>query len=85
MKEQTAKWAEQAEYDFESAEAMLQTKRYVYVVFLCHLCLEKMLKAIFTEVTEGYPPRTHSLENLPAKPALSFLRPWKTSCKISPS
>lgn len=72
MKVQTAKWIEQAEYDIETAEAMLRTRRYVYVVFMCHLTLEKMLKAIFTEVTEEYPPRIHNLEKIAQSANVSF-------------
>lgn len=72
MKEQTEKWVEQAEYDLETAKAMLQTKRYVYVVFMCHLTLEKMLKAIFTERRSDYPPRIHSLSKLARKARAVF-------------
>jgi len=72
MKVQTARWVEQAEYDFETAEAMLQSRRYVYVVFMCHLSLGKLLKAMFTEVTDDYPPRIHSLEKLAEKARVVF-------------
>jgi len=40
---------------------MLMTERYLYVVFCCHLALEKMLKAHMTAVTESFAPRTHDL------------------------
>lgn len=40
---------------------MLKTGRYLYVVFLCHLALEKILKAHVTEVTESVPIKTHDL------------------------
>lgn len=29
-------WIEMAEYDLETAVAMLNTKRYLYVGFMCH-------------------------------------------------
>jgi HEPN domain-containing protein len=72
MKEQSAKWVKQAEYDLATAEAMFQTKRYVYVIFMCHLALEKMLKAVYTEVMEDYPPRIHSLDKLAQKAGVLF-------------
>jgi len=50
-----------ADYDLGTAEHMLKTGRYIYVVFLCHLALEKTLKAIAVEVTGQTAPRTHNL------------------------
>jgi hypothetical protein len=32
-------WIELSDYDFETAEAMLQSKRYLYVGFMCHQTL----------------------------------------------
>ncbi|MCL0094232.1 HEPN domain-containing protein, partial [Dehalococcoidia bacterium] len=38
---------------------MLQSGRYVYVIFMCHLSIEKTLKGILTEETSTIPPKTH--------------------------
>jgi|GEM_PF-3316925 len=47
-------WFKQAEYDFKSAEAMLESSRYIYVVFILYLCVifqfKKALKGIFAKV-----------------------------------
>ena len=40
---------------------MYKTGRYVYVVFMCHIAIEKILKAIVAETTDKVPPRTHNL------------------------
>ena len=40
---------------------MLQTGRYIYVVFMCHLAIEKLFKAILHEVAGSPPPKTHDL------------------------
>mgnify|MGYP001593025495 CR=1 FL=1 len=72
MKEQTARWIKQAEYDFETAEAMMKIRRYVYVVFTCHLSLEKMLKAAYTEARADYPPHIHGLTKLATKAGVVF-------------
>ena len=40
---------------------MLETGRYLYVVFLCHLSLEKILKAHVAEVIQNLPIKTHDL------------------------
>ena len=40
-------WFESAEYDLETAKAMLETKRYLYVGFMCHQTIEKALKGVY--------------------------------------
>jgi HEPN domain-containing protein len=50
-----------AEYDLKTAESMFEAGRYIYVVFMCHLAIEKMLKAIVAQVTKQIPPKTHNL------------------------
>jgi HEPN domain-containing protein len=57
----TQNWIASAEYDLETASHMLATGRYLYVVFCCHIALEKILKAHVTEVTQAVPPKTHDL------------------------
>lgn len=41
-----AHWVERAEYDLETAKAMLDTARYLYVAYMCQQAVEKLLKAI---------------------------------------
>lgn len=50
-----------AEYDISTAQHLLDTGRYVYVIFMCHLAIEKMLKAIMAEISGKSPPKTHNL------------------------
>ncbi len=54
-------WLKQADYDMETAEALLQAGRYPYVVFMCHLSLEKALKGLYRARLGKVPPRTHNL------------------------
>ena len=49
------------DYDIDTARQMLKTKRYVYVIFMCHLAIEKALKAVVCEETNKFPPKTHDL------------------------
>lgn len=53
-----------AEYDFETAKAMLKSKRYLYVGFMCNQVIEKMLKAYFVKSKGEQPPYTHKLIRL---------------------
>ena len=65
LNENTAYWFEMAEYDLETAKAMLSTKRYLYVAFMCHQTIEKTLKAVIAETNDGSePPKTHNLIRL---------------------
>jgi len=39
-------WIESSTYDIKTADYMFETKRYVYVLFMCHLATEKLIKAL---------------------------------------
>lgn len=57
-------WFEQASYDLETARAMLQSGRYLYILFTCQQAIEKLLKAHVINTTKQFPPRTHDLAKL---------------------
>ncbi len=61
VRKDTTNWIALADYDIETARHMLATGRYLYVIFLCHLALEKLLKAHVAEVTQTVPIKTHDL------------------------
>lgn len=52
-----------ADYDIETASAMLRTKRYLYVGFMCHQAIEKALKAVIAD-NDTIPPKSHGLMKL---------------------
>ena len=64
MLKATANWLAQVDYDLATAEQMLHAGRYIYVIFMSHMALEKALKALVTEETQKLPPRTHNLIDL---------------------
>lgn len=64
MTPEAAEWFKQAEYDFGTARAMYRARRYIYAAYMCHLAVEKALKAIFVEKTGQIPPKTHNLNYL---------------------
>lgn len=53
-------WVASAEYDLETADHMYKSGRFIYVIFMCHLSLEKMLKAHIALIGE-VPAKTHDL------------------------
>ena len=46
MEEAVRNWVKSSEYDIRTAEALFRSGRYVYVIFMCHLAVEKILKAV---------------------------------------
>ena len=40
-------WLEHAQYDLETAEAMLKNGRWLYVVFMCQQAVEKLVKGLY--------------------------------------
>lgn len=61
---QPEEWLWRSQYDIETAEAMLKSGRYLYVVFCCQQAVEKRLKAILAAKTDQAPPKIHDLLRL---------------------
>lgn len=59
-----------ADYDYETAETLMSAGRYLYVGFMCHQTIEKMLKAYWSSVLEEPPLKIHHLSRLAAKSGL---------------
>ena len=58
-------WFDSAEYDLQTAKAMLETRRFLYVGFMCHQTIEKALKGILvTRKPEEELPYIHKLMRL---------------------
>jgi len=61
LNEKVKYWIELSDYDLETAEAMLESRTYLYVGFMCHQAIEKILKAYFCSKSIETPPFTHNL------------------------
>ncbi len=57
------KWLDRVDYDMDTAKAMLQTQRYVYVIFMCPQAVEKCLKALLIHRGTNVVP-VHNLRRL---------------------
>jgi HEPN domain-containing protein len=62
--EKYAYWEDIAEYDLKTAEAMYQSGRYLYVVFMCQQAIEKLVKGLYVFKLNEEPPRTHNILNI---------------------
>lgn len=60
-------WIDLSDYDLETSEAMLKSRRYLYVGFMCHQTIEKIFKAYFVCLNNETAPYTHSLSYLAKK------------------
>jgi HEPN domain-containing protein len=54
-------WVELSDYDLETAEVMQESKRLLYVGFMCHQVIEKILKALYVATQKSTPPYSHNL------------------------
>ena len=64
MSNQENYWLKIAQYDLDTADSMLKTGRYLYVGFMCHQSIEKLLKGIYSNKFNSVPPRIHNLARL---------------------
>jgi len=64
MNDRSKYWIDIADYDIETAKAMLVSKRFLYVGFMCHQAIEKTIKAYYCSIKDDIPPFTHNLKNL---------------------
>ncbi len=63
-KERIEYWLDIAKYDLDTAKAMLESKRYLYLGFMCHQVVEKSVKAYYWYVNNSEPPYIHNLLTL---------------------
>ncbi|HCB35192.1 MAG: hypothetical protein A3H73_01945 [Candidatus Taylorbacteria bacterium RIFCSPLOWO2_02_FULL_50_120] len=59
--EQVKYWTDGAERDYDTMQALLQSKRYPESLFFGHIVLEKTLKAFVVLETKEQPLQTHNL------------------------
>jgi len=57
-------WLDTAQYDLETANAMLTNGRWLYVVFMCQQALEKLAKGLYVLYIDDNIPRIHSIRQI---------------------
>jgi HEPN domain-containing protein len=53
-----------AQYDIDTADAMYQGGRWLYVVFMCQQAVEKLCKGLYLLYIDDNVPRIHDISNL---------------------
>jgi HEPN domain-containing protein len=61
VKKQIQYWIDSAKHDLDTVESLIREKKYDWALFLSHLVLEKILKALFVKEKKIFPPKTHNL------------------------
>jgi HEPN domain-containing protein len=56
-----AYWLDVAEYDLKTADAMMNSGRFLYVAFMCQQSLEKLAKGLYNFYIDDNVPRVHSI------------------------
>lgn len=65
-------WVQSSDDDFETMMVMVGSKRYAWSLFVGHLMIEKLLKALFVKVNNEFPPFTHNLLRLAEKSGIEL-------------
>lgn len=71
-KDKVKYWLKTADQDWKVANHLFEKKDYSYALFFCHLAIEKILKAIFTDKKDKTPPFSHNLVYLSEKAGLEL-------------
>jgi len=72
VKKQILYWETGADEEMLNAKIMIENNRFLAGLFFCHLCLEKILKALVVKITEEHPARTHILSSLADTTQINF-------------
>lgn len=57
-------WSELSDYDLDTAQAMYDAGRWLYVGYMCHQTLEKIFKAFWCSRKDEPAPFSHNLINI---------------------
>lgn len=57
-------WISRSEQDFETMIHLYSSKDYHWALFIGHLVIERLLKALVIKRTKSHPPFTHDLRRL---------------------
>ena len=63
-------WIDLSDRDLDTAEYLIKGGHNLYVGFMCHQAVEKILKRYFTKIKEDTPPFTHDVTGLAQKTGL---------------
>ncbi|MCL2079476.1 MAG: HEPN domain-containing protein [Oscillospiraceae bacterium] len=57
-------WLDIAQYDLDTAKTMLNSGRWLYVMFMCQQAVEKLVKGLYVLYIDDNVPKTHNIRVL---------------------
>jgi HEPN domain-containing protein len=57
-------WLDKAKYDLETAEAMFNAERWLYVSVMCQQTIERLVKGLYTFYIDDNVPRSHNITKI---------------------
>lgn len=60
-------WTDSSDEDFDTMITMYESKKFNWALFVGHLMIEKLLKALYVKINNDYPPFIHNLLRLAEK------------------
>lgn len=57
-------WVTSSEDDFVTMKTLYENNRFSFALFAGHLCIEKLLKALYIKIHNVHPPFIHNLMKL---------------------
>jgi HEPN domain-containing protein len=76
-KEIIAYWVSSSDIDFKALGSLFKNRHYVWSLFLGHLVLEKLLKAVYVKNVDGAIPYSHDLTKIAEKAGLALTEEQK--------
>ncbi len=80
IKKQIEYWINSSEDDLETAGLLISNNKILHGLFLCHLCIEKAIKAHVVKYTGNVPPKIHNLSFLIEKTDLTLSESQLSLC-----
>ena len=60
-------WSDSSDEDFDTMITLFESKKFNWALFVGHLMIEKLLKALYVKAHNDYPPFIHNLLRLAEK------------------
>ena len=64
MNKNVSYWIDSANHDLGVAESLFENGKYDWCLFIAHLVLEKILKGLYVNFKNEFPPKSHDLVRL---------------------
>ena len=65
-------WIKSSDGDFKTMEHLFDSKDYTWALFMGHLVIEKLAKALHTKMVDGNAPHSHNLVYILSRTGIEF-------------